>query len=249
MHINIQNHWWPIGFILLVVGLFILIFHRNSNYFVQNGVIQNPSLEPSKIVLPTTSQLVPSNETQNIPTPITQPLKVDNRYLPADVYPKQATYKYSYGRKDYLLYLRPSLNFDIAGESSTQSGILYANPGDSSWKKFLTIKDTTLSKNNAYVLDYQEGTLYFLIVDTNGAGSGEGVAKLISINPVTHEWQTDICFYYSGLVWNFGQTDSLNSAITKYLNMHPDYEFFSRSSRYQNTNQEKYCSDFQVNFQ
>src|SRR5205823_4054948 len=74
-------------------------------------------------------------------------------------------------------------------ETEKTKGILYANQDGVDWKVHSVIKELANSFNSSDFLDYQNGKLYFLISDNSGAGSGEGVAKLMSLRDGAQAWQ------------------------------------------------------------
>jgi hypothetical protein len=228
-----RRYWfWFVGFLA-----FVFIINTFINAFSAN-LINRKFLA----ILPidtSTKKLTPS------PTSMT----VTNHTLPSDIYPGQTSQHYSYDGVDYLLYQRPNMNIYFPGEFTPESGILYANKGDIRWKKFLYIKETSTSKNNPYWLDYQNGILSLLIVDANGAGSGEGFAKLVLINPISRTWKTESCFYFSdGLFWSEDQGISLDNSVKDYLRTHPDYASFAGYSPSTGLYKEKSCRDFAIIF-
>jgi len=127
---------------------------------------------------------------------------VGTKYRETDVLPKESSKyskeqlytQYSFGEYNYVLVRRASLNIPIR-PSTDFAGVLRKSLGSNEWKEFLEIKSVPNSaKNNPYEL-WQEGKdLFLLIVDHNGAGSGEGTAKLIKISGK----KTSLagCFYF-----------------------------------------------------
>jgi hypothetical protein len=107
---------------------------------------------------------------------------------------------YTFNGVEYATFQRGSMNIPKSGDVS---GILFANKEDNTWKIFTHIKELSESKNNPYFMDYQEGKLYALVVDTKGVGSGEGIGKLLSLVSDSNSWNLESCFYYGGLKSNF----------------------------------------------
>jgi hypothetical protein len=93
--------------------------------------------------------------------------------------------------------MKGSMNVVIKGESSNISGVLYAISDDSQWKYFAEINELSDSRNNPYYFDYDGSSFYLVVVDTHGAGSGEGVGKLFSLKSGSNIWNLETCFYYT----------------------------------------------------
>jgi len=121
--------------------------------------------------------------------------QVIDRKLPLSIYPEQISNTYSFENIDFALYQKSNFNIPIS-RSGKSSGILYAHQNDSEWKEFTKIQETGTSKNNPYLLDHDSGRYYVLVVDTNGAGSGEGIGKLLSLKTRETNWKLESCFYY-----------------------------------------------------
>lgn len=145
--------------------------------------------------------------------------------IPSEIYPEQIQDTYTYGGIDYLIYQRTSLNIPI--QPSTESaGILYATKKDVDWNYFVRIKELADSKNNPYFLDFDLENIYLLIVDSSGAGSGEGIAKLLQRDQDKKEWSTMLCFYYSPdhFKWEEEQ-GTLEETSNTYVANFPDYHY------------------------
>ena len=175
--------------------------------------------------------------------PVSSPQKplVLNKNVPPSISPEQIDKTYTFNDVEYALFQKGSMNIVKSGDVS---GILYANKDDNTWKIFTHIKELSGSKNNPYLMDYQNGKLYVLIVDTNGAGSGEGIGKLLSLASSSNTWNLESCFYYGWLQERFyeivSSTKNLPEAINKYIELLP------QNIRTLSSDSEKYCSDFQL---
>lgn len=99
----------------------------------------------------------------------------------------------------FIIFLKSSFNIPISSNVQ-RSGVLYAKDGDKNWEIFYEITDLMKGssyKNNPYNF-WKEGNTYFtVVVDNSGAGSGEGIGKLIRINAESKQWEILDCFYYS----------------------------------------------------
>jgi hypothetical protein len=141
--------------------------------------------------------------------------------LPGDIYPGQIEKYFQVGEINVGLVLRTSSNFmlDLAeGQLPTFSGLLVSAEG-APWRKYLEIRDLQpTDKNNPYYLWAHEGELYLSIVDQNGAGSGEGIMKLVRLSS-TGSWEIVGCYYFGGSYVGPGQ-DSDYFAFSQYLDRH-----------------------------
>ncbi|EKE00083.1 MAG: hypothetical protein ACD_22C00094G0005 [uncultured bacterium] len=109
-------------------------------------------------------------------------------------YQEQLGQKLDYKDYSYTLVQRSSLNIPI--EKSTDfAGVLRKPLNSDQYEKYLEVTSNPDSaKNNPYLM-WVDNSLYILIVDQNGAGSGEGVAKVIKIEDGSAKQYS--CFYYS----------------------------------------------------
>jgi hypothetical protein len=166
---------------------------------------------------------------------------VVDRKVPSSIMSDQIERTYTFNGVDYAVFQKGDLNIIKPGDSS---GILFAKRKEKEWKVYTKIKELSNSSNNPYFLDYQNGRLYALIVDTNGAGSGEGIGKLMSIADNSNSWVLDKCFYYGFPTQysdNFiSDSDDLPSAINKYVESLPQ-NLKDISSYFS-----KHCNDFEL---
>ena len=164
-----------------------------------------------------------------------------NRNVPTSIMPDQVDKTYTFNGVEYAIFQKGNMNIVRSGDIS---GILYANKNDSIWKIFTHIKDLSGSSNNPYLMDYQNGKLYVMVVDTYGAGSGEGIGKLLSLASGANTWNLESCFYYGWSQERFNEivssTKNLPEAIKKYITSLPqNLSTLSSDSK-------KHCSDFQL---
>lgn len=115
--------------------------------------------------------------------------------LPGDLEEAQLTEPQKIADTYYVKFLKGNMNFPVRS-AVKRSGMLYANEGDAAWKIFYEIKDETSYSNNPYFFWNEGDQFYTVIVDSGGAGSGEGIGKLVRINKQTGSWQIVDCFYY-----------------------------------------------------
>jgi hypothetical protein len=112
---------------------------------------------------------------------------------PVDYYDEQLGLTFTLNGYDYQLIQRASMNIPIRN-STDYAGVLKKPTGSESWEKYIKILSTPYAdKNNPYHLWYKDG-LYLLIVDQTGAGSSEGVGKIIKIDEDSYSLIN--CFYY-----------------------------------------------------
>ena len=77
-------------------------------------------------------------------------------------------------------------------------GVLVAKEGQTQWQELLTITDKDSSpRNNPYYLWNDNKKLFLSIVDSGGAGSGEGIEKVYTLNN-EGDWDLIGCYYFGG---------------------------------------------------
>lgn len=123
--------------------------------------------------------------------------------LSADIHPNQVLTYFQIGNYYLALALRPSLNtYHYVGPLEDDypfAGILISSKDGEQWEKFLQVNDTgqdTSNNNNPYYLWLSEGRLHLSVVDTNGAGSGEGKEKVFYTTDGMHWEQKNECYYF-----------------------------------------------------
>ncbi len=143
--------------------------------------------------------------------------------LPDDVYPGQIKKYFQIGTLAIGLVLQPSMNVVLnlpATDVPSFTGVVVSE-GGAPWRKYLEIQDTEpTDKNNPYYLWAQDGNLYLSIVDQRGAGSGEGIMKLVTL-AATGDWVVEGCYYFGG---NYGgvESDGDYFAFSQYLDKHQE---------------------------
>lgn len=120
----------------------------------------------------------------------------------------------------YIKFLKSNMNFPV-NSTISRSGILAAKERDDAWKIFYEIKELSGHRNNPYHLWKEDGQFYTTIVDTSGAGSGEGTGKLIKISSQKDEWKIIDCFYYApdsfhAYINNLPANTSLSQGVISY---------------------------------
>jgi hypothetical protein len=105
--------------------------------------------------------------------------------LPTDINPAQVQKYFMFDGIYYALVMQSSMNIPLETKPDFKLqfiGVLKASKGESAWSKFIEIKDKNdTDKNNPYYLWQENNQLFLSVVDQNGAGSGEGIMKLIKI--------------------------------------------------------------------
>jgi len=179
--------------------------------------------------------------------------------VPEGIYPEQIKDSYTDNGINYAIYQRTSFNIPIE-PSFESAGILYATEKDEYWNHFAKIEELADSKNNPYFLDFDSENIYLLIVDTSGAGSGEGIAKLLQRDQKNKAWSKTLCFYYSPdhFKWEKEQgtlEETSNAYIANFPEYHyklnpetGNYESYYFNSKTQTTGvaTTEHCSDFRV---
>lgn len=154
-----------------------------------------------------------------------------NYSLPEGISPNQiiATYWFedSPGQHTYFALFQKEAMNNFSGVTGGRAGLLF-KPGAAMEKSpyiLAEIIDQSETHNNPFYFWQEGGDLYFLIIDSSGAGSGEGMAKVLKSSDQGKSWHTTSCFYYvpepfyCSVAYDLNyQHLSVNSAITNYLN-------------------------------
>lgn len=103
-----------------------------------------------------------------------------------------------------------------------------------------SLKKSLVDFRKLFVFYLRSGTYFVLVVDAYGAGSGGGVAKLLSLSPGQKVWKLLSCFSYTDVNfdWTTASTKGLQDAVESYLSTHPNAQYTSGA--------EKHCSDFRL---
>ncbi len=108
---------------------------------------------------------------------------------------EQLRAKYNYGGYDYAEVWRANMNVPIRN-STDYAGVVRKTTGSSEWQEYIKIVSSPdQSKNNPYKI-WVGDNLYLLLVDQNGGGSGEGIAKLAKVTQENNTYEHIKCFYY-----------------------------------------------------
>lgn len=187
-----------------------------------------------------------------------EPLILD---LPVGLDNEQVSDTYKFEDQYFAIFQKSNFNFPVSSDVQ-RSGVLTANEGDTSWKILLEIEDLPETKNNPYDIAIYNGVMYVLIVDHNGAGSGEGIAKLIKSNNRGKSWEITDCFYFTveTFLQAANKTTSLLNTVEIYPSINPPfterYEF-NKAKGYYETKivdengstkivKEEHCLDFKI---
>lgn len=110
-------------------------------------------------------------------------------------FPDQLKTTHTYDGHDYAEVWRANMNIPIRN-STSYAGIVRKTIESTQWQEYIKIVSTPdQSKNNPYKF-WVGDSFYLLLVDQNGGGSGEGVAKLVGINVENDTYEQLKCFYY-----------------------------------------------------
>lgn len=130
--------------------------------------------------------------------------------LPEGILPGQIQKNFQLGDLYLALVLQPSMNILLPDDvpvnyTASWVGVLAARENDQIWTKLLEIKDQNQTdRNNPYYLWLKDKKLYLSVVDQNGAGSGEGTMKVLTLDE-QNNWILDSCHYFNG---NYTDGDS-----------------------------------------
>ncbi len=145
--------------------------------------------------------------------------------LPAVNLPAEINY-YQIDRKFFKLgdiYLalvkQPSMNINLSGLPNNFSvsyvGLIATKADQQTWTELLKLEDENQTdKNNPYYLWVKDSKIYLSVVDQNGAGSGEGLMKVLTLNEQNH-WVLTGCYYFSD-TFNDGDYYQLSRELDKF---------------------------------
>ncbi|OGY42335.1 MAG: hypothetical protein A2Y67_04380 [Candidatus Buchananbacteria bacterium RBG_13_39_9] len=122
--------------------------------------------------------------------------------LPASIKAGQIQKYFIFGDLYLALVLQPSMNVllpDVpVNYTAPWVGVLAARKNDTTWTQILRLSDQVQTdKNNPYYLWLKGNKIFLSVVDQNGAGSGEGMMKVLTLDNQNH-WVLDGCYYFNG---------------------------------------------------
>lgn len=133
-------------------------------------------------------------------------IEKQNLVLPKDINGGQIKKYFKLDNIIFALVLQGSMNFPLElPKKFTPSftGILVAQQNEKRWTKLLEIRDSDSNNyegstgNNPYYLWSNNGKLFLSVVDSNGAGSGEGIMKVFALSQ-NEIWELTGCYYFGG---------------------------------------------------
>lgn len=178
--------------------------------------------------------------------------KIPNLTLPEGLEAPQLKLPQKIDGTYFVLFQKSSINIPVSS-SIKRSGVLYADPDDEHWKIFYEIEESLKEKNNPYHFWKEKSDYYTVIIDTAGAGSGEGIGKLVRIDPQTTSWEVVNCFYYTpeGFMAHITSSKdpiSLSHATKSYQDDQLKYEFSPELNEFiLDGRAENKCTGFSLN--
>ena len=128
---------------------------------------------------------------------ISEPRKL---ITPPEIYPAQLVRFFQLGGMQFaLVQVLKGLTFGSWVDETTDiSGIWYADKDDTAWKPLISLTHAGGYQPQNNIFDFwNEGReLRLLLVDNNGGGSGEGIAKVLGSIKEGTQWKTKQCFYF-----------------------------------------------------
>ncbi len=125
-------------------------------------------------------------------------VKNPNLKFPSDIHAKQVQTYFKIGNILLATVLNRSMNIDLQLPHNIKlpfTGVLVANQGDNEWSKLVEIKNIN-SRNNPYYITIKNNKLLLTVVDSTGAGSGEGIMKVFSLVEGSN-WNLEDCYYFA----------------------------------------------------
>ena len=128
---------------------------------------------------------------------ISEPRKLTT---PPEIYPAQLVKYFQLGNMQFALgQVLSGLTFGRwTDETTLVSGIWYADKNDTIWKPLISLTHASGHEPQNNIFDFwNEGRkLRLLLVDSQGGGSGEGIAKVLGSIESGKQWKTMQCFYF-----------------------------------------------------
>lgn len=129
--------------------------------------------------------------------------------LPEDISEVQIKKVFKQGDRYYATVIRQVFWYPLAvpnGGSEIKSGVITAKVGEEDWSWFMEIGAPDVPEGdyrNLPLYLWNDGSNFYVpIADGNGAGSGEGIVKLLKSSDQGQTWQTDSCYYAVGFDLN-----------------------------------------------
>ena len=159
--------------------------------------------------------------------------------LPTDIYEEQIYKEYTIDDTRFLVYIRSNMNYHLTNDNG-ESGVLYAEAGDTEWKSFIKVNELGTSKNNIlyFGYDFDINKYVLLLISAKGAGSGEGIAKVVTYNQTDSSWEILECFYFIPEHWDLDSVSNLQEEVETYLDGN-DQSWWVITS-------DTDCSDFEI---
>lgn len=202
--------------ILLLFAVLIVSGCGNTNTTPQNNTTQPTSINPTTTESVTTvaNNVLTIHNAEAAASLIASNLKTDNireissssvKPTPSEEQKKYFVRYFQLGNLQLALAQEKSSNayvdFVAENDNGTLVGMWYAQPTDTEWKQFLHIRNTTdegiEARNNPFYIWNSKQTLHLLLIDDQGAGSGEGTAKVLDSIDNGQSWWISRCFYYT----------------------------------------------------
>jgi len=121
--------------------------------------------------------------------------------FPEEIHRAQVEKYFRLGDLFFGLARQTSMNFNLSilyreGFEVKFVGVLVGDEESRGWNKFLQIQDSQRTdSNNPYYLWSEEGKMFLTVVDQRGAGSGEGILKLMATTD-GEDWRIEDCYYF-----------------------------------------------------
>jgi hypothetical protein len=132
-------------------------------------------------------------------------VKLDRSFaMPNGIYKQQITNYFQIKKSNFdTVYLAifksggVKENRELDPQSLERAGILYAKNDDKQWRVFFEVHNKQeIDNNNPYYVWNEGEKIFLLVADQAGAGSGEGIAKILNSDNGGKNWKIDRCFYF-----------------------------------------------------
>ena len=179
------------------------------------------------------SQLTVGNKIREITTP----RKVT---VPSNIYPPQLVKFFELADMQFaIVQVLSGVGLERWDQKTTlNSGVWYIDKDDTVWKPLVVLIQSEPYRPHNNIFDvWDEGSgLHLLLVDSYGAGSGEGTAKVVSFGERNIDGEVKQCFYFAnGEFYNLQKklgSTSIHETISSWLNPKVNDFLYAQEYRY-----------------
>lgn len=199
--------------------------------------IENSKERTEEIEVVSREPKEPTNELQKIP----KLGEILSHPLPNDIYKEQMGFLYQKDQYKFLEIWEENSAIRLPWEipyadrpETTFGGLLYLK--NRKWEKYLEVITSPVRGyvDNHNIHDFWtiENYIFLAVIDSRGAGSGEGVMKVFSSKNYGKTFELSQCFYYSPL-HRISSSALIGESIGKKLDSYEEYPYNSKTDTFE----------------